>query len=202
MKLSGRLESLISNFISIIKVFGSVVASLSILIAIYLLASSITLPNHPEFKPSHEGSSFDASVLSGDEKKKTDSLATAYCNGNVTYNNDKASFIASKLSLNSAGDEKAISACIAHISDVYGVNDLNGWSEFYTAIPEKDKYNFFLLAAESLRQYQIAESDNKSKQRDLSFDMFKMYAAVIFFSLFVLFSLLLVLIRIENNTRE
>lgn len=222
MKLSGLDELIISRFILIVKYFCLFFAMLFSILSVVALCNSITLPYHPELNLKFEAGRFNYSGAIGSDKSLQDKINQVndnYCTKNDAVSTERANYFKAHFykTNHTPGESEVfyeennrqVYLCAARMSEVYGVKDIDSWSRYYGYVSDEvsektsaGEYDFFLLTVESMRQYQQIENENISEQRDFSVNYIRLYFSGALFLLFVVFSLLLILIRIEHNTRE
>lgn len=207
------IDRVCNGYAAIVKYFSLILSTVFLIVTIILFCDAITLPHHAEFKPSYVAKDFVA-----DKAKLTDNiwvgnLINTQCpNGEIDPGIEK-SYIYDliKGDFNGAGDSekktqqmKIAATCLWKMYNIYDVQDFNQWYEYNSAVKENisDKYLNISLALQTMKQFQRVRAEHDAAERDLSWNYYQMGIAGGFFMAFVMSSLLLLLVRIESNTRR
>lgn len=210
---SGKISIL---YVDIVKYFSLILSTLFLIATIVVVFYSITFPHHEEFKPAYVAKSFTPQEKSLTDFDKIQKIADDNCKGVDSYTlteDETIKTIRGRVASDFKGgtdvsknDEliKYGTSCLLRMAQVYGISNLNEWNEYNEAVLKniKTDYIYFSLANQTMQQYQKSRSIHDSNERDWGISLILLPIAGGLFFGFVVSCMLLLLVRIEKNTRR
>lgn len=210
---SGRLSI---AYVEIVKYFSLALSTVFLVATVIVVSYSITLPHHEEFKPAYAAKDFkpDEGKLTDTESLK--SIMDNNCSnvGNLGELQDATTKkIRDGIESDFENHDKSLkhdsmvtygTQCLLRMSRIYGISNLQEWSDYNDAVIKglKINYGYFLLSNQTMQQYQRARVLHDAAERDWGVNIIRFAIAGGLFSGFVMSCLLLLLVRIERNTRR
>ncbi|MGE4824345.1 hypothetical protein [Yersinia enterocolitica] len=210
---SGRVSIL---YVEIVKYFSLILSTLFLIATIVVIFYSITFPHHEEFKPAYVAKSFIPQEKSLTDFDKIQKIADDNCKGVESYSlteDETIKVIKSRIASDFNGESdgsnndeliKYGTSCLLRMAQIYGISNLNEWNEYNESVLKniKTDYIYFSLANQTMQQYQKLRAIHDSNERDWGVSLILLPIAGGLFFGFVVSCMLLLLVRIERNTRR
>lgn len=204
-------DSIARSYMDVMKYILIIISSLFLVLSILFMLFAITLPKHPEFNPTAAArkTSTPQETPMNDTQLESDILLGIDCPvDKAGYINIDYNLEGMREKLKIAGDKNYMrnSYCFQQIAKKYGVPTwrLGDWYKFHTAL--MDGYHTTYLYANAIYYSSVKFTDalnkNKTAQKDFYFDSYTGLFSLAFFTLSILLWILLIMIKIENNTKK
>jgi hypothetical protein len=207
------IDRLCNGYAAIVKYFSLFFSTIFLIVTIILFCDAITLPHHSEFKPEFVAKSFEPVKNELNNTDYINNIFDGNCRGISIQKDIEKSYMydITVEDFKNVPDEenkvtrmKFSASCLARLYDIYGVQGFDEWYTYFQEAKKEMKYEYYnsALAIQTMKQYQRARAEHDAAERDLSWSYYQLGIAGGFFMAFVLSSLLLLLVRIESNTRR